>query len=146
MFFCEFFLSTDLYWLYKLDKRSHLNLLLWNCWTKLKQIWLGWSPFNIVSDSPALLSKWLLLLKIEISLVVNFHFKMNSNFNCSYMAMSSLTYILGFCEIFSASLFRLGILWDKNHIKIFCTEIWVEIIFGWPTFKIMCNAPIFYQL
>ena len=71
---------------------------------------LGWSPFNIVSDSPALHSKWLLLLKIEISLVVNFHFKMNSNFNCSYMAMSSLTYILGFCEIFSASLFRLGIL------------------------------------
>jgi hypothetical protein len=39
---------------------------------------LGWSPFNIVSDSPALHSKWLLLLKIEISLVVNFHF--NSNF------------------------------------------------------------------
>ena len=36
-------------------------------------------------------SKWLLLLKI----------KMNSNFNCSYMAMSSLTYILVlFCEIF----------------------------------------------
>jgi hypothetical protein len=28
---------------------------------------LGWSPFNIVSDSPALHSKWLLLLKIEIS-------------------------------------------------------------------------------
>jgi hypothetical protein len=27
---------------------------------------LGWSPFNIVSDSPALHSKWLLLLKIEI--------------------------------------------------------------------------------
>jgi hypothetical protein len=30
---------------------------------------LGWSHFNIVSDSPALHSKWLLLLKIEISLV-----------------------------------------------------------------------------
>ena len=28
---------------------------------------LGWSPFNVVSDSPALCSKWLLLLKIEIS-------------------------------------------------------------------------------
>jgi hypothetical protein len=49
-----------------------------------------------------------------------------------------------FCEILSASLFHLGILWDKNHIKIFCSEIWVEIIFGWPTFKIMCNTPIFY--
>ena len=41
---------------------------------------------------------------------------MNSNFNCSYMSMSSLTYILGFSEIFSASLFRLGILWEnKSH-------------------------------
>ena len=61
------------------------------------------------------------------------------------MAMSSLTYILGFSlRFFSASLFRLGILWDKNHIKIFCSEIWVEMILGWPTFKIMCNDPIFY--
>jgi hypothetical protein len=41
--------------------------------------------------------------------------------------------------MFSASVFRLRILWDKNHIKIFCSEIWVEMIFGWPTFKIMCN-------
>jgi hypothetical protein len=40
---------------------------------------LGWSPFNIVSDSPALHSKWLLLQKIEISLVVNFHFITNQN-------------------------------------------------------------------
>ena len=61
--------------------------------------------------------------------------KMNSNFNI---------YSGFFCEIFSASLFHVGILWDKNHIKIFCSEIWVEMIFGWPTFKIMCNTPIFY--
>ena len=27
----------------------------------------GWVPFKIVSDSPALHSRWLLLLKIEIS-------------------------------------------------------------------------------
>jgi hypothetical protein len=55
---------------------------------------IGWSPFNFVSDSPALHSKWLLLLKIEISLVVNFCFITNQNelnFNCGYMAMSSLT-------------------------------------------------------
>ena len=25
------------------DKRSHLNLFLWNCWTKLNQTWQGWS-------------------------------------------------------------------------------------------------------
>jgi len=24
------------------DKRSHLNLLLWNHWTKLNQTWQGW--------------------------------------------------------------------------------------------------------
>ena len=35
---------------------------------------LGWSPFNIVYDSPALHSKWLLLLKIVFFLVVNFRF------------------------------------------------------------------------
>jgi hypothetical protein len=40
---------------------------------------LGWSPFNIVSDSLALHSKWLLLVKIEISLVVNFRFITNQN-------------------------------------------------------------------
>jgi hypothetical protein len=52
-----------------------------------------------VSDSPALHSKWLLLLKIEISLVINFCFITHQNelnFNCSYMAISSLTYIMGF--------------------------------------------------
>jgi hypothetical protein len=31
---------------------------------------LGWVPFKIVSNSPALHSRWLLLLKIEISSVV----------------------------------------------------------------------------
>ena len=58
------------------DKTSHLNLLPWNRWAKLKQIWLGWSlgmsSFNIVSDRPALHSKWLLLLEIEISEVSQF--------------------------------------------------------------------------
>ena len=41
---------------------------------------LGWSsPFNIMSDSPALHSIWLLLLKVAISLVVNFCFITNQN-------------------------------------------------------------------
>ena len=59
-------------------KLSHLNLLLWNPWTK---------P--------------------------------NQNIYCSYMEMSSLTYI----PVFSVKFFfqpvysnSLGILWDKNHI------------------------------
>jgi hypothetical protein len=45
----------------------------------LAGIVIGWSLFNIVSDSPALHSKWLLLLKIEICLVVNFRFITNQN-------------------------------------------------------------------
>jgi hypothetical protein len=52
---------------------------------------LGWVPFKIVSDSPALHSGWLLLLKIEISSIVHCCFsivKMSLNFNCSYMVRS----------------------------------------------------------
>jgi len=25
-------------------------------------------------------------------------------------------------------------------------EVWAEMIFSWPTFKIMCDTPIFYKL
>jgi hypothetical protein len=51
-FWCDFYLIiflNGINWYF--DKRSHLNLLLWNRWTKLKQIWLGWSlggPFSIL--------------------------------------------------------------------------------------------------
>jgi hypothetical protein len=37
----------------------------------------GWFPFKIVSDSPALHSRWLLLLKIEIS-------PLSQDFRCVY--------------------------------------------------------------
>jgi hypothetical protein len=40
---------------------------------------LGWSPFKIVSDSFALHSRWLLLLKIEISSIVQCCFIINQN-------------------------------------------------------------------
>ena len=60
-------------------KLSHLNLLLWNPWTKLSQTWQGWVPFKIVSDKPALQSRWLLLLKIEISSIVHCCFIINLN-------------------------------------------------------------------
>jgi hypothetical protein len=40
---------------------------------------LGWVPFKIVSDSPALHSRWLLLLKIEISSIVHFCFSISQN-------------------------------------------------------------------
>jgi hypothetical protein len=37
----------------------------------------GWVPFKIVSDRPALHSKWLLLLKLEISSIVHCCFLIN---------------------------------------------------------------------
>ena len=100
------------------DKRSHLNLLLLKPLNQIKPnlagMVLGWSPFNSVSDSPTLHSNWLLLLKIEISSIVHccfsisrielkFQLKLHGNeqFNI---------YSVFFCEIFSASLFHLGIL------------------------------------
>jgi hypothetical protein len=33
----------------------------------------------------------------------------------------------------------------KNHIKIF-SKIWAEMIFGFWTFEIICDTPIFYKL
>jgi hypothetical protein len=40
---------------------------------------LGWVAFKIVSDSPALHSRWLLLQKIEISSIVHCCFSINQN-------------------------------------------------------------------
>jgi hypothetical protein len=36
---------------------------------------------------------------------------------------------------------------DKQiHIKIFCSEAWASMIFGWPTFKIMYDSHMFYKV
>jgi hypothetical protein len=40
---------------------------------------IGWVPFKIVSDSSALHSRWLLLLKIEISSIAHCCFSMSQN-------------------------------------------------------------------
>ena len=90
-------------------KLPHLNLLLWNHSTKLKQIWLGRSLggplLKLCPTVPTLHSRWLIWLKIEIASIVHCCFViktiMSSTFNCSYMSMSSLTYIL----IFSVKFF-----------------------------------------
>ena len=58
-----------------------------------------------------------------------------------YMAISSLTYIMGFSMRFFQPVYSVQEYQEKkNHIKICCSDFW------WPTFKIMCNTPIFYQL
>jgi hypothetical protein len=46
--------------------------LIWFSGFRGEDIVLGWSHFNIVSDSSTLHSRWLLLLKIEISSIVCF--------------------------------------------------------------------------
>jgi hypothetical protein len=50
---------------------KHLN--------QIKPNLAGMVPFKIVSDSPALHSRWLLLLKIEISSIVHCCFSINQN-------------------------------------------------------------------
>ena len=76
---------------------SHFNLLLRNHWANCNQTLVEWSL-----DIP-LPTKIAAKLKIEKRgdeiLIVHCCFsisQMSSNFNCSYMAMSSLTYIPGF--------------------------------------------------
>lgn len=73
-----------------------LTLLLW---TKLNQTWvgivLGWSPFKNCVLQPRHLFKMTVIAK-NINFFVFCCFvicQMSSNFNCSYIAMSSSTYI-----------------------------------------------------
>jgi len=56
----------------KHQKFKNFNLLLWNCWTKLSQIWVWWSLCGSFSS-------WQLLLKMEISLIVYFCFITSQN-------------------------------------------------------------------
>jgi hypothetical protein len=76
--------------------REDLNVIFYQNMPNLHNRYIS---FQNVSDSPALHSRWLLLLKIEISSIVHCCFSISQNelkFNCSYMVRSSLTYILGF--------------------------------------------------
>jgi hypothetical protein len=76
-FFVNFFIhliyTTYANWKY-FDKRSDLNLLLWNHWTTSHQIWLGRALsgpfFKIMSDSSTLHSRWWPLLKTEFFIIV----------------------------------------------------------------------------
>jgi hypothetical protein len=80
------FLSNNIPKWYKLaEKISQKNPeYMFQIKANLAGMVLGWSPFKIVSDSLVLHSKWLLLLKIEISLVVNFHFITNQEYKLIY--------------------------------------------------------------
>jgi hypothetical protein len=85
-FFCEIFLSADLYRLctlgifwYKITIKSSPHKPLNQIKPNLEGMVPGWVPFKIVSDSPALHSRWLLLLKIEISSIVQCCFSISLN-------------------------------------------------------------------
>jgi hypothetical protein len=51
----------------EIKKKSSPLKILSQSQPNFAEMILGWSPFKIVSDSPALHSRWLPLLKIEIS-------------------------------------------------------------------------------
>ena len=81
--FCHYLASVVVGPFVVRHKLSHLNLLLWNPLNQIKPnltgMVIGWVPFKIVSDRPTLHSRWLLLLKIEISSIVHCCFIINLN-------------------------------------------------------------------
>ena len=104
----------------------------------------GWVPFKFVSNSPTLHSRWLLLLKIEISsisIAALVEVKMTSNFNCSYMARNSLTYILGFSVKYFFSRFIpimqvRHILIKKSHLNLLLWNRWTKLNQTWQEWSL----------
>jgi hypothetical protein len=81
-------------WTY-FDKRSHLNLLLWNRWTKLKQIWLAWSlggPLSIF---------WVLYLQMYSLYVLAFQpFSISTKTRYKLSKSTSICIVQGwFCSV-----------------------------------------------
>jgi hypothetical protein len=121
----------------------------------------GWVPYKIASDSPALHSRWLLLLKkkfLQLSFAALVQVKVSSNFNCSYIARSSLTYIpllahLAFrpCELLS-SLFVHRPSVHISHFNLLlrnhwanCNQTLVEWSLGGPLPTLCSMIPTFIQ-
>ena len=85
--FYELWTFTDFDRLCKLKKKGGMKLkikssplkLLNQIKPNLAGMVPGWVSFKIVSDSPALHSRWLLLLKIEISSIVHCCFSISQN-------------------------------------------------------------------
>ena len=63
----------------EIKKNSSPLKLLSQSQPNFAEMILGWFPFKIVSDSPALHWRWLLLLKIEIYSIVHCCFSINQN-------------------------------------------------------------------
>ena len=104
---------------------SHFNLLLRNYWANCNQTLVEWSldgplptfcPVFPTSNQDGHQAKNR-KKGDEISIAALVSVKISSNFNCSYMGMSSLAYITGF----SVKFFVQPIYTDLCNLGIFCT-------------------------
>ena len=67
---------------------------------------------------------------------------MNSNFNCSYMAMSSLTYILGFSVKFFQPVYSVQEYYEiKITSKSFAQKFELKLSLGGPLSKLCVTLP-----
>ena len=97
---------------------------------------LGWSPFKIVSDSPALHSRWLLLPKIEISSIVHCCFSISQNelkFQLQLHGNQQFNNILGFSVRFVQPVYSVQ---EYYEIKITSKKS-----FGGPLSKLRATPP-----
>ena len=117
---------------------SHFNQLLWSHWANLNQTLVEWSldgplpklcpviPTSIQDGHQAKNRKkgeW----NFNCSL-----FKMSSNFNCSYMARSSLTYIPGFSvKFFFQPIYTDDANWasihKRSHLNLLLWNRWTKL-------------------
>ena len=109
---------------------SHLNLLLWNHWTKLPStvMVIGLSLFKTVSYSPISHWRWRLLLKIDFKNCLlqlycqnylKFKLQLHGNEKSNISSMFFYTWIFLSTNLYwSCKLGSLG----KKHIKIFSLE------------------------
>ena len=118
----------------------------------------GWVPFKIVSDSPALHSRWLLLLKIDIfsndqncsilSLnVPKFElYKHNDDlFNMYYRIFYELWTFADFDRLFKLEKRGDEIKKKSSSLKLLSQSQpnFAEMILGWPPSKIVSGDPDF---
>jgi len=156
-FFCEIFLSVNLYrlcklgifWL-KITFKSFPLKPLNQIKPNLAVMVPGLVPFKIMSDSPTLHSRWLLLLKIEISSIRDFRVKKSfvKEVKKDYFISRRLTFFQhgcrGRCLRRSIWVFQLSIdaLMPKNIKKIIPTVIYVFFLI----WQIIIGLSVYYDI
>jgi hypothetical protein len=104
-------------------KHSPLNLIHCNNWAKTKPDFTRMVPFQMVSDSPDLHSRWPLLLKISFFIA---YYCFISNINWSCMKIRGSTFLLSFSmKYFFQPIYSNYVnkaVFDKKKIWIFSLE------------------------